>query len=69
MCVSSSIRLIARSSSTNSLGLVVRNATVKDVDTVTRRAIKEGWHVGPYDYQCALISIPKECSCANWMES
>ena len=57
--IANSIRLIARSSSTNNLGPVIRNATIKDVDTVTRRAIKEGWHVGPYDYQCAFDFDPK----------
>ena len=41
--------------------LVLRGATAKDMDIVTRRAIKEGWSTGPYDYLCAYACNPKGC--------
>ena len=54
------LRVITRSfASATSAELTFRQATTKDVDTFTRRTIKEGWHVGPYDYQCAFAQDPK----------
>ena len=38
---------------------VFRNATAKEIDLFTQRTIREGWHIGPYDYQCGLAFDPK----------
>ena len=37
----------------------VRHVSAKDMEFVTRETIKEGWHVGPYDYPSALVFDPK----------
>ena len=37
----------------------VRRATAKDMEFITRETIKEGWHVGPYDYPSAFAFDPK----------
>ncbi len=29
---------------------IFRSGTVRDADSITRMAIQEGWHVGPYDF-------------------
>jgi hypothetical protein len=52
------VRLLARSFSTAGQ-LIFRSATAQDVDTITRRAVQEGWHVGPCDYPCAVDFDPK----------
>ena len=60
MAIVNKIRSIARSFLTkNYSGLVYRSATIEDVDNITRRAIKEGWHVGPYDFHCGYAFDPK----------
>ena len=41
------------------LNHVFRNATAKDIDLFTQRTIREGWHIGPYDYQCGFAFDPK----------
>ena len=39
---------------------LVRHATApKDMEFVTRETIKEGWHVGPYDYPSAFTFDPR----------
>ena len=38
---------------------VFRNATAKEIDLFTQRTIREGWHVGPYDYPCGFAFDPK----------
>ena len=30
---------------------VLRGATAKEMDIVTRRAVREGWSIGPYDFR------------------
>ena len=52
------LRLMARSFATAN-ELVFRNATAKEVGVITRRAIQEGWHVGPYDFPCGFAFDPK----------
>ena len=44
-----------------SLASVVRNASAKEIDLFTRRAIIyiECRHIGPYDYLCAYAFDPK----------
>ena len=54
------IRIIARSfASASNINVVYRNALMKDIDTITRRTVKEGWHVGPHDFQCGFAFDPK----------
>ncbi len=38
---------------------VFRAGTLKDIEQVTRMAIQEGWHVGPYDFKLFLEFDPK----------
>ena len=52
------IRLLSRCFSTANQ-LIFRNATSKDVDIITRRAVQDGWHVGPCDFPCAVDFDPK----------
>ena len=52
------LRFISRSYATANK-LVFKNATAKEADLITHRAIQEGWHVGPYDYLCVLAFDPK----------
>ena len=47
----------ARSFATQSR-LVFRKATVKDADLITQNSIREGFHVGPYDYSIFLVVDP-----------
>ena len=56
--IANKLRFIARSFTTAN-ELIFRNATEKEVDTITRRAIQEGWHVGPYDFPCGFAFDPK----------
>ena len=39
--------------------LVYRNATTKDVDIITRRAVEENRNIGPYEYHCGFGFDPK----------
>ena len=58
--VISMIQIIARSfASASNINVVYRNALMKDIDTITRRTVKEGWHVGPHDFQCGFAFDPK----------
>ena len=50
---------LRRSFCSVSSGLVYRQATAKEVDIFTRAAVREGRHVGPYDYPCAFAFDPK----------
>ena len=52
------VRYMARSFTTANR-LIFRNATAKDVDIITRRAIQDGWHIGPHDFHCAVAFDPK----------
>ena len=52
------MRLLSRCFSTANQ-LVFRSATSKDVDMITRRAVQDGWHVGPRDFPCAVDFDPK----------
>ena len=56
--IANKLRFTARSFTTTNK-LIFRNATAKEVDTITRRAIQEGWHVGPYDFPCGFAFDPK----------
>ena len=56
--IANKFRVIARSFATAN-ELVFRNATAKEADLITRRAIQEGWHVGPYDFPSILAFDPK----------
>ena len=56
--IANKLRFIARSFTTAN-ELVFRNATAKEADLITRRAIQEGWHVGPYDFSSILAFDPK----------
>jgi GNAT superfamily N-acetyltransferase len=66
-CISAlKMNLINKLNLRRSLGLaagtgrfLVRHATAKDMELITREAIKEGWHVGPYDYPSAFAFDPK----------
>ena len=54
-------RFFARKFGTSSK-LVVRQATLRDADIITRRTIQEVWHIGPYDfrhYNKLFLLIPK----------
>ena len=53
------MRMLVKTFATASSGLVLRPATIKDVDIFTRRTIKEGWHVGPYNYPCGYDFDPE----------
>jgi hypothetical protein len=57
--VANKFRFIARSFATAKNELIFRNATVKEADLITRRAIQEGWHVGPYDFSSVIAFDPK----------
>ena len=48
-----------RSSVVSESRFVIRRACAKDMDFVTRQTIKEGWHVGPYDFPNAFAFDPK----------
>ena len=50
-------RFVARSFATAN-ELIFRNAMAKDANLITRRAIREGWHVGPYDFSTILAFDP-----------
>ena len=50
-----------RAFSTTANELVFRNATVKDVDVITRSTIQDGFTIGPYDFPCGLAFDPKSC--------
>ena len=52
------MRLLSRSFSTANQ-LTFRNATSKDVDMITHRAVQDGWHVGSCDHPCAVDFNPK----------
>ena len=52
------MRVLSRSFSTANQ-LIFRNATSKDIDMITRRAVQDGWHIGPCDYPCAVDFNPK----------
>ena len=52
------MRIFARAFATDSR-LVFRKATLRDADIITRRAVQEGWHIGPYDYRNILTFDPK----------
>ena len=56
--ITNKLQFIARSFATAN-ELVFRNATAKEVGTITRRAIQEGWHVGPFDFPCGFVFDPK----------
>ena len=56
--IANKLQFIARSFATAN-ELVFRNATAKEVGTITRRAIQEGWHVGPFDFPCGFVFDPK----------
>ena len=56
--ITNKLRLIARSFATANEP-IFRNATAKEVGTITRRAIQEGWHVGPYDFPSGFAFDPK----------
>ena len=56
--ITNKFRFIARSFTTAN-ELVFRNATAKEADLITRRAIQEGWHVGPCDFSSILAFDPK----------
>ena len=58
MILQARIRLLARSLSTANQ-LIFRSATSKDVDMITRRAVQDGWHIGPRDFLCAVDFDPK----------
>ena len=58
MILQAGIRLLARSLSTANQ-LIFRSATSKDVDMITRRAVQDGWHIGPCDFLCAIDFDPK----------
>ena len=51
------VHQIVRSFATQSK-LVFRKATTKDISLITRNAIQEGFHVGPYDYSIFLELDP-----------
>ena len=38
---------------------VYRSANAKDAASITRMAIQEGWHVGPYDFPTFFEFDPK----------
>ena len=52
------LRFISRSYATAN-ELIFRNASAKEADLITRRAIQEGWHVGPYDFPSIFAFDPK----------
>lgn len=56
--IANKICFIARSFATAN-ELIFRNVTAKEADLITRRAIQEGWHVGPYDFPSILAFDPK----------
>ena len=54
------LKLLSRKlATTKALTSVFRNATAKDVDMFTRRAVADGVPIGPYDYPCAFAFDPK----------
>ena len=57
--IANKLRLLTKSFATTSSGLVFRPAAIKDVDIFTCWIIKEGWHVGPYDYPCGYAFDPE----------
>ena len=40
---------------------VFRRASAKEMEVMTRRASREGWSIGPYDFRCAYAFNPKGC--------
>ena len=38
---------------------VLRGASAKEVEVISRRAITEGWNIGSYDFRCAYVFNPK----------
>lgn len=58
--ITNKMRLIARSLFlTKSSSIIYRSATATDVDIMTQRAVIEGWHIGPYDFQCGFAFDPR----------
>ena len=55
--IANKFKVIVRSLTTANK-LIFRNATAKEADLITRRAIQEGWHVGPYDFPCIFAFDP-----------
>ena len=53
------MKVLTRTFATANPATVFRRATARDVDCITQRIIKEGWHVGPYDYRCGFAFDPK----------
>ena len=51
-------RFFARKFGTSSK-LVVRQATLRDADIITRRTVHEGWHIGPYDFRHYISFDPE----------
>ena len=41
--------------------LILRGASAKEMDVITRRAIKEGCSIGPYDFECVYSFQSKGC--------
>ena len=56
--IANKLRFIARSFSTAN-ELIFRNTTAKELETIARRAIQEGRHVGLHDFPCAFVFDPK----------
>ena len=53
------LKCFTRTFATAKLSSVFRNATAKEIDSFTQRVIREGWHIGPYDYSCGYAFDPK----------
>ena len=56
--IANRLKFIARSFSLANK-LVFRNDTAKELETIARRAIQEGRHVGPHDFPYAFAFDPK----------
>ena len=53
------LKFFTRTFATAKKSSIIRKATAKEVDLFTQHVIREGWHIGPYDYTCGYAFDPK----------